>query len=249
MPELSVVVPAFRERDNVDALLAALRGALHELDWELIVVVDEPSDGTEQLVRLRAREDARIRCIHRAGRRGLASACIEGMLSSTSPFIAVMDADLQHDESILPEMVRRARGADVDLVVGSRYLEAAGADALGPARLRLSRAAGAVGRKLCPGLSDPLSGYFVARRAFVERVIPRLYGRGFKLLLDMVAAAGGKARIEEVAYRMRSRQRGESKLGVAVAMDYVLLVVYHLFARRLVVPARGQRRSAEKSQA
>src|SRR5213083_748441 len=187
MPELSVVVPAFRERDNIPALLRALDQALKGLDWETIIVVDDAFDGSEDLVRERAQQDRRVRCIHRIGRRGLASACIEGMLASSAPYLAVIDADLQHDESLLPALLEKMRSADADVAVASRYMAGGSTGELAPERVRLSRLASALSAKLGQGLSDPMSGFFVVRRTFLDRVVRKLYGRGFKILLDLIA--------------------------------------------------------------
>src|SRR2546427_1000158 len=236
MPELSVVVPAFRERDNIPALLRALDQALEGLDWETIIVVDDAFDGSEDLVRERAQQDRRVRCIHRIGRRGLASACIEGMLASSAPYLAVIDADLQHDETLVPKLLEAAKRDSADIVVASRYMEGGSTGALAAERVRASRAASALSRVICRGLTDPMSGFFVVRRGFLERVVRRLYGRGFKILLDLVAAARGQVRIVELPYRMRSRQRGESKLGARVIAEFFMLLLYHLTGR--LVPAR-----------
>src|SRR5262252_5193046 len=169
MPELTVVVPAFRERENIPALLHTLEHALAGLDWETIIVVDDAFDGTEDIVRERAQADRRIRCLHRIGRRGLASACIEGMLASSAPYIAVMDADLQHDETLLPGLLAEAKSETADVVVASRYMEGGSTGDLAPDRVRASRLASAMSRVLYKGLSDPMSGFFVVRRAFLER--------------------------------------------------------------------------------
>lgn len=236
MPELTVVIPAYRERDNIAPLLAALDSALQGEDWETIVVVDDAADGTEQVVRERAQQDRRVRCIHRIGRRGLASACIEGMLASSAPYIAVMDADLQHDESLLRALVEALKSGDADVAVASRYMEGASTGELKASRVRISRLASSLGRLLCRDLTDPMSGFFVLRRSFLERVVRRLYGRGFKILLDLVAAEKGRLRVTELPYRMRSRVRGESKLGARVVAEFFLLILYHLSGR--LVPAR-----------
>lgn len=236
MPEISVVVPAFRERENIPGLLRALEAALAGLDWETIIVVDDAFDGTEELVRERAQRDPRVRCIHRIGRRGLASACIEGMLASSAPYLAVIDADLQHDEALVPKLLAAARSGEADLVVASRYMEGGSTGELAADRVRVSRLASALSRVLCKGLSDPMSGFFVVRRAFLEQVVRRLYGRGFKILLDLIAAARGEVRILELPYRMRSRQHGESKLGARVIAEFFMLILYHLTGRLL--PAR-----------
>lgn len=236
MPELSVVIPAYRERDNVLPLLSALEQALSGCDWEAIFVVDDAFDGTEDLVRERAQQDRRVRCLHRIGRRGLASACIEGMLASSAPYVAVMDADLQHDEKLLPNLLAAAKHAGTDVVVASRYMQGGSTGDLAADRVRISRLASGLSRVLCKGLTDPMSGFFVVRRPFLERVVRRLYGRGFKILLDLVAAARGEVRIVELPYRMRSRERGESKLGARVIAEYFMLILYHVTGRLL--PAR-----------
>lgn len=236
MPELSVVIPAYRERDNVLPLLSALDKALSGADWEAIFVVDDALDGTEDVVRERAQQDHRVRCLHRIGRRGLASACIEGMLASSAPYVAVMDADLQHDEKLLPSLLAAVQRDGADVVVASRYMEGGSTGDLAADRVRISRLASALSRVLCQGLTDPMSGFFVVRRTFLERVVRRLYGRGFKILLDLVAAARGEVRITELPYRMRSRERGESKLGARVIAEYFMLILYHLTGRLL--PAR-----------
>jgi len=236
MPELSVVVPAYRERDNVLPLLSALEQALDGWEWEAIFVVDDALDGTEELLRERAQRDPRVRCLQRIGRRGLASACIEGMLASSAPYLAVIDADLQHDETLLPALVAKMRSSDADIVVASRYIEGASTGDLGAGRVRASRLASAVSRVLTRELSDPMSGFFVVRRVFLDQVVRRLYGRGFKILLDLIAAGRGAARIVELPYRMRSRLHGESKLSARVVAEFFMLILYHLFGRLL--PAR-----------
>jgi dolichol-phosphate mannosyltransferase len=236
MPELTVVVPAYRERENIPALLAALARALEGRDWETIIVVDDAPDGTDAFVRERAQQDHRVRCLHRVGRRGLASACVEGMLASSSPYIAVIDADLQHDERLLPEMLDAIKQDNDDLVVASRYMAGGSTGELAPARVRISRVASLLGQALAGGLSDPMSGFFVVRRTYLEKVVRRLYGRGFKILLDLIAASRGSVRIRELPYRMRSRVHGESKLSARVVAEFFMLVLYHLFGR--LVPAR-----------
>ncbi len=236
MPELSVVVPAFAERENIPKLLGALEQALAGIDWEAIIVVDDAFDGSEEVVRERAQRDRRVRCVHRVGRRGLASACIEGMLASSAPFLAVMDADLQHDETLVPRLLEAAKRDDIDIVIASRYMAGGSTGELAAERVRMSRLAAAMSRVLGHGLSDPMSGFFVVRRRFLERVVRRVYGRGFKILLDLIAAARGEVRIAELPYSMRSRQHGESKLGARVIAEFFMLILYHLTGRLL--PAR-----------
>ena len=146
-PELSVVAPTFNERANVERLVGKLEAALAGVAWEVIFVDDDSPDGTAALVKELAARDDRVRCIRRVGRRGLAGAVVEGALASAAPFVAVIDADMQHDETLLPRMLAVLRGGETDLVVGSRYLEAAGLDeGLSPVRKAGSQLATALGR-------------------------------------------------------------------------------------------------------
>jgi len=121
MLELAIVVPTFEERDNIRPLLAGLDRVLAGVAFEVIFVDDDSPDGTAHLIRQISFHRPEVRVLHRIGRRGLASACVEGMLATAAPYIAVMDADLQHEESILPEMLRILKAdPQVDLVVASR---------------------------------------------------------------------------------------------------------------------------------
>lgn len=236
MPELTVVVPAYRERENIPELLQALERTLQGIDWETIFVIDDGFDGSEDFVRQRAQQDRRVRCVQRIGRRGLASACVEGMLASSAPYVAVMDADLQHDETLLPRMLETIRQGDTDIVVASRYMSGGDTGGLAASRVRISRFATILSSQLAGGLSDPMSGFFIVRRDYLDRVVRRLYGRGFKILLDLVGAAQDPVQVQELPYRMRSRAHGESKLSLRVAAEFFMLLLYHLLGR--ILPAR-----------
>ncbi|HMS80068.1 MAG TPA: polyprenol monophosphomannose synthase, partial [Burkholderiaceae bacterium] len=123
---LSIVVPTFRERDNVAELVRRLDATLAGVAWEVVFVDDDSPDGTADVVRAIGRVDPRVRCVQRIGRRGLSSACVEGVLATSAELVAVMDADLQHDETILPEMMRAIREQGADVAVGSRYVSGGG---------------------------------------------------------------------------------------------------------------------------
>jgi dolichol-phosphate mannosyltransferase len=158
------------------------------------------------------------------------------MLASSAPYLAVIDADLQHDERVIPALLDRMRSSDADIVVASRYMGGGSTGELAAQRVRLSRLASAVSRLLTRDLTDPMSGFFMVRRSFLEQVVRRVYGRGFKILLDLIAASRGAARIVELPYSMRSRLHGESKLSARVVAEFFMLVLYHVFGRLL--PAR-----------
>jgi dolichol-phosphate mannosyltransferase len=228
-PELSVVVPTFNERDNVVALFHKLETTLAGRAWEVIYVDDNSPDGTWDVVRALAREDSRVRCIRRIGRRGLSGACIEGILASSAPCAAVIDADLQHDETQLPKMLALLQGGEADLVVGSRYIEGGSADSFDKQRAGASMLATSVARKLLRvEIADPMSGFFMIRRDRFEQLAPQLSTQGFKILLDIVATARGSLRIKEIPYSFGSRLHGESKLDSTVALDFLGLVLAKL---------------------
>ncbi|HVV43372.1 MAG TPA: glycosyltransferase family 2 protein [Nitrobacter sp.] len=229
MPRLSVVVPTFNERDNVLALFRKLEAALAGLAWEVIYVDDNSPDGTWDVVRQLAAQDPRVRCIRRIGRRGLSGACIEGILASSAPCAAVMDADLQHDETQLPKMLALLESGAADLVVGSRYIEGGSADSFNKQRAGFSLLATSVARRLLRiEVADPMSGFFMIRRDRFEQVAPQLSTQGFKILLDVVATAHGDLRVREIPYTFGSRLHGESKLDSMVALDFLGLVLAKL---------------------
>jgi dolichol-phosphate mannosyltransferase len=227
-----VVVPTFKEAPNVRPLLAKLEAALEGVVWQAIFVDDDSPDGTAEAVRGLGRRDPRVRCLRRVGRRGLASACVEGMLATSAPLLAVMDADLQHDETLLPAMVERLRRGDVDLVVGTRYAAGTAVPGWDEGRRRLSRLATRLGRAaLGVALSDPMSGFFAIRREALERVVHGLSAVGFKILLDILATARPRLRVAELPYRFRPRRAGESKLDSRAVVDFLLLVADKLVGR------------------
>jgi len=228
-PELSVVVPTFKERANVPLLVEKLARTLAGVDWEVIFVDDNSPDGTAAAVRAIGAADGRVRCIRRIGRRGLAGACIEGMLASQARYVAVMDADLQHDERLLTGMLEKLRG-DVDLAVASRYVAGGSAAGLSSAgREHASRLSTTLAQRLLGvSLSDPMSGFFMIRRERFEELAPRLSTQGFKILLDIAATAHGTLRIAELPFVFAERQHGESKLDTRVALDFVALIIAKL---------------------
>jgi dolichol-phosphate mannosyltransferase len=234
--DLAVVVPTYNERGNVPELIARLRRLLRGFEWELIFVDDDSPDGTANLIREYAVSDRRIRLLHRIGRRGLSSACIEGMLATPAQIIAVMDADLQHDESILPEMVHRLRSQNLDVVVATRNSNGGRMGDLAPTRVKLSNLGKNLSRFVCRcDVSDPMSGFFVVSREYLYRVVERLQDGGFKILVDLLASSDGPVRLGEVGYRFRDRTWGHSKLDANAAVECLFLIV-NKFLGGLVPP-------------
>ena len=228
-PTLAIVAPTFKEAANIRPFLAKLEAALGGEPYEVIFVDDNSPDGTADLVREIARTSPKVRCVQRIGRRGLASACIEGIMSTAAPFVAVIDADMQHDERLLTAMLGALRTGRYDLVVGSRYVEGGGMGDWSAARVSISKFASAIGRRILRAdLTDPMSGFFMVRREFFEAAVPHLSNEGFKILFDLFASSPTPPRFTELPYEFRSREHGESKLDAKVALDYAQLVVSKL---------------------
>jgi len=225
-PELSIIIPTYNERGNIPIVVDRLRASLAGIAWELIVVDDDSPDGTAALVKEIGATDGRVRCIRRLGRRGLSGACLEGMLASQAEFAAVMDGDLQHDEGLLRPMLDLLRRDAANLVVATRYAEGATAHGLSSRRARSSRiATNFAVRVLDLRLSDPMSGFFMLRRAIVDRFAEKLSTQGFKILLDIAITAHDDLRIAELPYTFRPRHHGESKFDAGAALEYLGLIL------------------------
>jgi dolichol-phosphate mannosyltransferase len=237
-PDLTVVVPTLNERDNLEPLLASVTAVLGDISWEVIFVDDDSSDGTADHARRLARENARVRCLQRIGRRGLATACVEGVLASASPYVAIMDGDLQHDERLLLHMLHVLEHEPVDVVVGSRYMVGGEiGEGLNDSRVHVSRFATWLAKLICKAeITDPMSGFFMCRREVFEQAVHHLSGQGFKILLDLMTSSSRLLRVRELPYEFRKRRYGESKLDVLVAWEYGMLLTDKLIGH--VVPVR-----------
>jgi dolichol-phosphate mannosyltransferase len=231
-PTLTVVVPCYNERPNVAPLIARLDATLYGIAWEVVYVDDNSPDGTTAEVRRIAQTDPRVRCIRRIGRRGLASAVIEGALSSSAQYVAVIDGDLQHDETKLPDMLVALQGGQYDLAVGSRHVE--GGDNAGLAnrwRHMLSDGGIRLAQFFLPvRLSDPMSGFFMLPRPLFEQLAANLTGQGFKILLDLALSSPAPLRVIEIPCLFHERVAGESKLDALVLVQFAGLLLDKVFA-------------------
>lgn len=226
MPLLSVIVPTRNERDNIRPLIDLLRQTLTGIDYEIIIVDDDSPDNTAAVARSIAQSDPRVRVLHRVHRRGLSSAVAEGMLSASSDYLAVMDADLQHDERLLPAMLAKLKSGSYDVVVASRNVEGGGMGSFAKHRQALSN----LGRKLSGALlgsniSDPMSGYFMITSEYFQTVARKLSCIGFKILIDVLASSRRRARVCEIPYVFGERLHGQSKLDIVVGLEYLQLVL------------------------
>ena len=235
--QLTVIIPTFNEAENVAPLAAKLDKALSGLDWEAVYVDDNSADGTSDRVRELARVDRRIRVIQRVGRRGLSSAVVEGMLSSAAPVVAVIDGDMQHDETVLVKLYAAIADEGNDLAIGTRYTEGGSTGEWDESRVKISRLATRLSNLLLKNdVKDPMSGFFAVKREIFVEALPNLSMVGFKILLDMVASVPRKLRIAEIPYTFRSRVAGESKLDSKVAQEFGALLLEKMFGH--IVPVR-----------
>ena len=237
VPDIAIVIPTFNECGNVTALYHKLLAALKGRAWEAIYVDDDSKDGTVDELLALSRSDPRVRVIRRIGRRGLSSAVVEGMLSTSAPYLAVIDADLQHDEAKLPEMLDLLASGSCDLVVGSRYVGGGGFGDWAKSRLMISQFATRLAQMVLPvQLTDPMSGFFALTRDCFMRSVRGLSKQGYKILLDIVLSSDVPPRVSEVAYTFRVRTQGESKLDSSVVLDYIILLLDKTIGH--IVPAR-----------
>ena len=236
--ELAIVLPTLNERGNLGPLVGRLDKALAGIAWEAIFVDDNSPDGTSDEARKISQIDRRIRVIQRIGRRGLASAAIEGMMATAAPVVAVMDADHQHDPALLPGMLKAVASGECDVAVASRFAEGASTEEWGrPDRVRASNIANAIARKVTGvELSDPMSGYFMLPAAKLRAAAPGLSGVGFKILLDILATAEGTMRVKEFPLNFAARAAGESKLDRTVVFEF-LVGLYDKWLGR-IIPTR-----------
>ncbi len=236
-PRLSIIVPTFNEAHNVPHLVAALGEVFGPAGWEVVFVDDDSPDETWKRAKDIARTDSRVRCIRRVGRRGLAGACIEGVLSSAAPYVAILDGDLQHDEKLLPAMLGILERDEAEIVVASRYIDGKADFGFSLPRAFASRFASrladmVIGNKV----TDPMSGFFAAKREVFDRTAGQLLPSGFKILFDLLAVSHRTVRVKEVAYRFRSRREGRSKFDAKAMLDFVALLLHRW--TRGIVPVR-----------
>ena len=236
-PYVTIVVPTYRERENIPLVVERLQALLKDFEWEVVFVDDDSDDGSAEVLLDLTRRLPRVRAIRRIGRRGLTSACLEGMASSPAEIFAVMDADLQHDETVLPKMITAFQeDPRLDLAVGTRYSGEGGVSNWSKRRQFVSKFATLIEKLILrTPLSDPMSGFFVLRRELFEETVRHLTGKGFKVLLDIVLSTGRELRTREFPYEFRARQHGESKLDVVVGLEYLYLLVDKTLGRLVPV--------------
>lgn len=231
---VSVVTPTYNEADNVGPLVDALNVALAEVPHEIIVVDDNSPDRTWEVAERIAVSDPRVRVIRRFDQHGLSPAVMAGLGAARGEVLAVIDADLQHDESVLPEMVRRVQAGDADVVVGTRAAAGGSYGEWGAGRRLVSWVATLIARLLLRvPTTDPMSGFFAMSRTTFNELAPHINPQGFKILLEFIGRRRHPVRVDEVGFTFRNRTAGETKMSPSVIRSYLLAVV-ELWAGRQV---------------
>jgi dolichol-phosphate mannosyltransferase len=224
--ELALVIPTFNERENILPLIEVIERDLAGVSWEVIFVDDDSPDGTADFIRSLSQQNPAIRVVQRIGRRGLSSACIEGMMATSAPFVAVMDADLQHDSRLLRPMLDALRDRNFDMACGSRYMKGGDFGEWAGTRQWMSRFATWICLNfLKVNLTDPMSGFFMLRREYLDQAVRNLSTQGFKVFLDLVTATKSQAKVVELPFRFGTRLRGESKLDSLVIVEFGLMLI------------------------
>lgn len=233
--DLTIIIPTYNECQNIPAIIDVIESALTGHSWQILFVDDDSPDGTAELIEEISKNKDYIRCMKRIGRKGRTSACIEGMGSVSTPYICVMDADLQHDEKLLPEMLTTMKQDDYDLIIGSRYVNSGSTGSLPFYRVMISKLAGKFGSIILKHkVSDPTSGFIMIKHNFFHEINRKLSGKGmkgFELTLDILASADSSLRYIELPYTMRDRKKGKSKLNAVVIFEFISLVLYKLLRK------------------
>ena len=222
-PEVSIIIPTYNERENLPLLIERLQEVMQGRSYEIVVVDDDSKDGTWRVAEPFAQRCGNIRVIRRINRKGLSSAVTEGFLLGKGKYVAVLDADLQHDHRLLGAMLDEIGGCDI--VIGSRYMHQKSVPGWNSWRSRLSRTGTVMAQKVLQrDISDPLSGFFMIHRKIIQEIAPELFEHGYKILFDILIKRPG-LRVKELPYEFKTRLHGTSKLTATVMFDFANLLI------------------------
>lgn len=225
---LSIIIPVYNEKKNVNELVARIENVLHYKNYE-IIFVDDSNDETTNIIMNLEKQDDKVKLIHREGKKGLSSAVIEGFKAASGNVLSVMDGDLQHPPEIMPVMISKIKeGADV--VVPSRFVKGGSDGGLNLFRKFVSASARYMAKVLFKRLrkvSDPTSGIFMIKRSVITG--RNIIGIGWKILIEILVV-GKYENLVEIPYKFNIRNFGESKMNIVVQVQY-LKHLYSLFLR------------------
>lgn len=217
MNKLTIVVPTFNERDNLERLAARVFATVDPATTELLIVDDDSPDGTGELANTLSKRFP-IRCIVRRGERGLATAVIVGMREATGDVIVVMDADLSHPPETIPKLVDIIRNPGINVAIGSRFVAGGRVDLHWPLHRRLNSLFGRLLARPLTGVRDMMSGFFCFRRRDVD--VSRLAPVGYKILLELIVRHRWRHCVE-IPISFADRAAGQTKLNVVEQLRYL----------------------------
>ena len=238
-PSLSIVIPTYNEKDNISKILEKLKRTLKDIKYEVIFVDDNSPDGTSKEVKNFMKKSSKIRLIHRIGRRGLSGAVIEGVFAANFELVAVMDCDLQHDETKLLDMMDLFfSNTFLDLVIGSRFTDRGGISDQAFSKIRefgSKMTTFLVKKLLTINSSDPLSGFFMVKKETFLKSAENLQTQGFKILADFLATTGKSIEVKEIGYKFKNRVAGESKMSFVTVLELIGLVLSRIFQGKVSI--------------
>ncbi len=221
--DVSIIIPTRNERENLPVLIENLQEVMEGRHFEIVIVDDDSEDSTWQVAEELSHRYRNIRVIRRINRKGLSSAITEGFILGKGKYVAVLDADLQHDHRLIAAMFDQI--GDCDVEIGSRYMDQKSVPGWDSWRSRLSRAGTVMAQKLLKQeVSDPMSGFFMIRRKIMQEIAPQLFEHGYKILFDILIRRPD-LKVKELPYDFKARLYGTSKLTAAVIFDFADLLI------------------------
>ena len=229
--KLSLVIPTYNEKGNIEKLLVELQEEFGEnkIDAEIIIVDDNSPDGTGQILERLAVKYSNLKIIHRKGKLGLSSAVIEGFNVAEGDILGVMDADLSHPTEKINEMYQAIRNCD--LVIGSRYVKGGKIKGWSLYRKVLSKGATLLARVFVNVL-DPMSGFFMVKKELILN--KKLNSKGFKILLELLVKTNSK-NVIEIPITFINRTAGKSKAGAKEIIYYLKNLAGYLSYKKEVI--------------
>jgi len=224
-PEISIILPTLNEEKNIGILLPKIQHILKDYTYEVIVVDDSSTDKTRHIAEEFFAINNNGFVLYRGALSGLSSAIYDGFNIASGNFLIVMDADLQHDEAILPEIINKIATGKYDICIASRNIENGGYGNLILTRKLLSKfGIWLANFILNMKLSDPMSGYFGLSRKLFEEIKHSINPRGFKLLLEILYKSKN-VNIAHIPYNFKVRKFGKTKLTPAIGFEYLLALL------------------------
>ena len=213
---ISIIIPTYNEKENIKKLIVSINKILKKNKHEIIIVDDNSPDGTGKTVDELSKKYP-VKCIHRTGKLGLASAVIDGFKTAKGLIIGVMDADFSHDINVIPKLIRPIINNEAELTIGSRYIKEGGIENWPLKRKIISRGATLLSLPLTK-IKDPMSGFFFLKKEVIEGI--ELNAKGYKILLEIIVK-GSYDKVKEIPYTFVDRKSGKSKLNKSEYIDYL----------------------------